>query len=62
MLTRLDQKVGGRVRRLRTPPAQSQVPPATSRDLTHTVTAAERGKPVIFRLPQGRKATREGRS
>ena len=56
MLTRLDQN--GKWPSLEAPNSSSaaDVPPAERRDLTHTVTAAKRGKPVAS--PQG-KATRK---
>ena len=61
MLLRLDQKVRGQVRRLRTPPGADVAPPAERRDLTHTGTRTKRGKPVVSRSSQRlRKAPRKG--
>jgi len=56
MLIRLDQN--GMWPSLEAPNSSSAavVPPAERRDLTHTVTATERGKPVVS--PPG-KATRK---
>ena len=64
MLTGLDQK--GTWSGPEAPNSSGAVvtPPAKRRDLTHTVTAAERGKPVVTPrdnpLARG-KAAREGR-
>jgi hypothetical protein len=63
VLNRLDQK--GTWSGPEAPNSSGAVdaPPAERRDLTHTVTAAERGKPVVLRpdTPLRRTAPRERR-
>jgi hypothetical protein len=58
MLLRWDQQVSGPVRKAHDSSGTAHAPPAKRRDLTHPVTAAERGKPVAS--PQG-KANRKVR-
>ena len=48
LLSRLDQKVRGQVRRHRTPAAQMLSHRRRRHGLTHSVTSAERGNPVVF--------------
>ncbi len=47
LLNRLDQKVRGQDCGAPNSPGADGEPPAKRRDLTHTVTATERGKPAV---------------
>ena len=58
MLNRLDQKGTWSGPEAPNSSGAAVVPPAERRDLTHTVTAAERGKPVVS--PFGKAARKSG--
>jgi hypothetical protein len=51
LLTGLNQKVSGQVQRLQRSSVVDDAPPAQRHDLTHCVTSAERGKPVVLPVP-----------
>src|SRR5262245_42988643 len=60
MLTRLGQKGTGSGPEAPNSSGAADAPPAERRDLPHTVTAAERGKPVVSPAPKrGKRLARE---
>ena len=59
MLTRLGQKGTGSGPEAPNSSGAADAPPAERRDLPHTVTAAERGKPVVSPATRAGKATRK---